>query len=223
MYPSSSSTPNPADPTQSAMFLNNYIHSPCDQSHLVVNCILFSGLAVCIILLTEALENLGCRLPRRFFAYIMAIFFLALPFAISGASLLVVDRGVITMISGFSGINSALLGIVLFLFLVLLDVHILHRRPPPEIPATRSPSPLARVSFLVFVPALMVVLITLGMLLDPNPQSNIAAHLAGFYLGLLCSPLVLLLTTPGGRHQQAWAAVLLALLLTVPIAGGMVV
>jgi len=196
---------NPKQPTLSALFLNNYVHDPRDIGHLAVNCTLFTGLAAVLVGLTCCFEQSNIRLPRRFFPVIVAIFFLVLPFAISGASIMA--AGDVDMVCGFSGIASALLGLVCFLLLLILYIRLPERSPA---------SPAGQSVRLILATVLIVVLATAFMVFDHDPRTNVTAHLTGFYLGLVVSPLVFVLTASGGRYQQAGAAVLIAILLIVP-------
>jgi len=199
---------NPQQPTLSALFLNNYVHDPWDIGHLAVNCTLFAVLAAVLVAIMCCFERSRIRIPRRFFPVIMAIFFLVLPFAISGATLMAAGDGTINMAAGFSGIASALWGLVCFLLLVFL-----YHRIPERSPA----SPVGESIRLIFATVLVVVLTTVFIIaLNPDPRTNITAHLTGFYLGLVVPPLVYALTASEGRIWQTASALLLALLLIVP-------
>ncbi len=207
---------NVTTPNVSSMFLSNYMHNPLDPTHIANNLPATVFLLLAIFLVgTILLPAAGCPLPQRFFPATYLVFFLLLPFPISGISIWSARLMGKAWSSGFSGINFALLGLLFFLALVWLYAAVLR---DPDRDVYRSTFALLSATILTVGVVIAVVLLDLQ-----TGSINVCGHLGGFLLGLLVPSLIGVLLTAERRYQRYSVASLIGVVLLVPAVGWMVV
>ncbi|MCC7566033.1 MAG: hypothetical protein KO206_07140 [Methanomicrobiaceae archaeon] len=199
-------------PTLSAMFLNNYMHNPMDASHIASNLPATVFLIAAVFTAgTILLPAFGCRMPQGFFPATYLVFFLLLPFPISGISIWSARIMGKVWSSGFSGINYALLGLLFFLMLSRLYIGTLRDTGRD---ACRSAFALLLGTFLLLALAILFIFIDLHA-----THINVYAHLGGFLLGLIVPALVGLLLSAEDARQKALAAAMIGLVVLAPAVG----
>lgn len=204
-------TPNP-----SSMFLSNYMHNPFDQTHITSNLLTTISLLVAIFLAgTIALPAGGYRMPPKFFTVIYLVFFLLLPFAISGISIWSARIMGIAWSSGFSGISYALFGLLVFLMLGWAYTTILES---PNRDTYRLAFALLSMTFVSLIPVIAFILLDLR-----THSINVYAHLGGFALGLLVPSLVAVGMTAETKREKVAVAAMLAVVILLPSVGWIVV
>lgn len=174
---------NVTTPNVSSMLLSNYMHNPLDPSHIANNLpttvfLILATFLVGIIILPAT----GCRMPSKFFPMVYLVFFLLLPFPISGISIWAARIMGKSWCSGFSGINFALLGLLFFLMLTWLYITTLQSQNND---AYRSTFALLSGTFL-----LLMIVMTAVFLDLKDSGINLYGHLGGFMLGLLMPALI---------------------------------
>ncbi|MDV2480714.1 rhomboid family intramembrane serine protease [Methanoculleus sp. Wushi-C6] len=204
-------TPNP-----SSMFLSNYMHNPFDPTHITNNLSTTAFLLFAVFIAgTVVLPAIGYRMPPRFFLLTYLIFFLLLPFAISGISIWSARITGKSWSSGFSGISFALFGLLVFLMLSWAYTTTLQS---PNRDTCRSVFVLLSMTLICLISVIAVIL------LDLRTQNvNVYAHLGGFALGLLVPALVGMGLTAETRGQKAAVAAMLGLVILLPSVGWLVV
>lgn len=200
-------TPNP-----SSMFLSNYMHNPFDPAHIANNLSTTIFLLFAIFIAgTIILPASGYRMPEGFFPVTYLIFFLLLPFTISGISIWSARIMGISWSSGFSGISFALFGLLIFLMLARAYMTVLQH---PGHDAYQSVFVLLSMTFICSALAAAVILLDLH-----TPNINVYAHLGGFALGLLVPSLVGMGMAAGTRTGKRTVAVILGMVLLLPAVG----
>jgi len=188
-------------PNLSSMFFNHFMHNPLSISHMTDNILVFLFLIVLVFIAGFIiLPASGCPLPKHFFPAIFLIYLIGLPFAISGISIWTGRIYQKTYVSGFSGFNFALLGLLFFMMLFWLYSGILR---------TRSTHPLS--PFVLLFSVFFVISVAIGaIMLDlKNPQVGVFSHLGGFLLGLLLPAMVGVILVAKRVNQKVLFSVLL--------------
>ncbi len=204
-------TPNP-----SSMLLSNYMHNPFDPTHIANNLLTTISLLVAVFLAgTIVLPAIGYRMPPKFFLATYLVFFLLLPFAISGISIWSARIMGIAWASGFSGISYALFGLLVFLMLGWAYTTILES---PNRDTYRLAFALLSMTFLSLIPVIAFILLDLR-----TKNINVYAHLGGFALGLLVPSLIAVGMTAETKGERVAAAVMLGLTILLPSVGWIVV
>lgn len=196
---------NVNSPNLSSMFFNHFMHNPLSISHMTDNIQVF----ILLIVLTFIawfiiLPASGCSLPKHFFPAIFLVYLIGLPFAISGISIWTGRIFQKTYVSGFSGINFALLGLFFFILFFWLYCGILR---------TRSTHPLSPYFLLFSVFFVISVAIGAIMMDLKNPQVGVFAHLGRFLLGLIIPVMVGIILLSKRVNQKVLFSFLLVSLL----------
>ncbi|MCQ1537849.1 hypothetical protein FTO68_02455 [Methanocalculus taiwanensis] len=200
---------NVNDPNLTSMFLSNYMHNPLDSSHITNNLYSTYLLIICIFILgTVILPALGSPMPPKFFPATFLVFLLALPFSISGISILSAPVMGKEWSSGFSGITYAFLGLFFFLMLSLVYRRVLKRRSDMT----------SRSMFLLFSGTFLTLTLVICQIFSELHLGwvNVYAHLGGFLLGLLIPSLMALVLTAQNHRQAAVAGIFIGLTLLTP-------
>lgn len=198
---------NVNSPNFSSMFFNHFMHNPLSISHMTDNLQVFIFLIVLTFIVGFIiLPASRCSLPSHFFPAIFLIYLIGLPFAISGISIWAGRIFQKTYVSGFSGINFALLGLFFFILFFWLYCGVLR---------TRSTHPLS--PFVLLFSVFFVISVAIGAIMMDlkNPQVGVFAHLGGFLLGLLIPAMVGIILLSKRVNQK----VLFAFLLVSVLAG----
>jgi len=147
----------------------------------------------------------GYSLPKHFFPAIFLVYAAGLPFALSGISIWAGRIFGKMLVSGFSGFNFALLGLLFFLMLFWGYTRILKEQPA---------NPLSPYK-LLFGAIFMIGLVIAAIMLDlKNPQVGVFAHMGGFLLGLLLPAMVGVILVSKRMNQKILFSVLLVSVLT---------
>lgn len=193
---------NVSDPNPSMMYFNNFMHNPYTISHLTSNIQVFLLLVVLVFIIgIIVLPATGCQLPKFFFFTVTLLFVTGLPFALSGISIWTGRIFEKTYVSGFSGLNFALLGLFLFLFLLWLFSSVLKEKPDSHL------TPYILLSSVFFIVALVVFVILLDL---ANPVVGVYSHLGGFLLGLIIPAVVGIILLSESLIQKIVISILLA-------------
>jgi len=192
-------------PNLSSMFFNHFIHNPLSISHMTDNIQTFILLIVLVFIAGFIiLPASRSELPKHFFPAIFIVYLIGLPFAISGISIWSGRIFHKTYISGFSGINFALLGLFFFMLFFWLFCGMLRNR---------SNQPLSPYILLFSVFFVILIAIAAIMLDLKNPQVGVFAHLGGFILGLLLPAMGgIILVSKSVKQKVTFSLVLIAVL-----------
>lgn len=196
---------NVEHPNLPSMFFSNFMHNPLSISHMTDNIQTFILLIILVffggfIILPAS----GSELPKHFFPAIFIVYLAGLPFAISGISIWSGRIFHKTYVSGFSGINFALLGLFFFMLFFWLFYGILRNRPNHPL------SPYILLFSVFFVISIVIAAIMLDL---KNPQVGVFAHLGGFILGLLMPAIVgIILVLKSVQQKVAFSLVLVSVL-----------
>ena len=226
---------NITEPAIPTMFISNYIHDPFTFKHLMGN---YLGYVVCFVLnffmyfilipVFKWRNLLYFKYPDSAFFVTAAVFLIALPFSISGISILFGRMVGNEATWGFSGITWAFTAYFLFLFLVVLNDLMMgnFRCYPVPVPdeASQGQSGIStsgpfqtRVLLLIFFNSFMIIFTIYLVLLDFSDKSiNTFGHLAGFTLGFLLSSLVLAAMQTHIKKQRILLAMMCSLLILIP-------
>jgi len=219
------------NPTITAMFFSNYIHDPLSSQHLMENYLGYVSFMIlnfiCYFVITPIFKRrkkLHYEYPESAFFLTSIIFLLALPFAISGISILFGRLLGFEGVLGFSGVIWAFTAYLFFLIILLLFDLISPRIPEVEIQSNNSQSgpsvscnPTTHSAMMIFFTSLVILLVVFGILADLGSHKiNVFGHLAGFALGLMLSPLILVITQTTVRKQRLVLVGLCGLIILIP-------
>jgi hypothetical protein len=196
---------NVNSPNLSSMFFNHFMHNPWSISHMTENILAFLFLSVMLFIAAAiVLPASGYSLPKHFFPAIFLVYAAGLPFALSGISIWAGRIFGKMLVSGFSGFNFALLGLLFFLMLFWGYTRILKEQPA---------NPLSPYK-LLFGAIFMIGLVIAAIMLDlKNPNVCIFAHLGGFLLGLLIPAMVgIVLMSESMKQKVGFSLFLIAVL-----------
>ncbi|OPY38226.1 MAG: hypothetical protein A4E35_00648 [Methanoregula sp. PtaU1.Bin051] len=227
--------PNPA-----TMFLSNYVHSVFDSGHIYQNALssiviffmMYMFFLVVIPYIRFRIPGFRYRFNPEAFILTLTVTFTFIPFSVSGISIYFGKIMGKSAAWGFSGLLYAFLGFliyhIVFLFITILLQSSSGIIPPQKESAmiTSSQDPeedrnangyAVQSAFLVFagvfIPFLVIALILSELI---QPGTGVFAHLGGFMLGFLISPLIEMMTLSPKKKQKIAFGFFLALVVVVP-------
>lgn len=228
------------DPNFANMFLSNYIHSVFDYNHIYQNVLSSITIFLMIYLyflfvlpyIKFKIPSFQFRFNPRAFVLTLIVIFCYLPFSISGISIYFGKILGKSIAWGYSGLLYAFLGFFFYLIVQLL-VSLTLQKASGTIPAPSNtetePLPVdaeqeqqgnnysvisASLIFVcVFAPFLMIAFILSELI---QPGTGVFAHLGGFMLGFIITPVIEMLTLSSLMKQKIAFCVILALVLVLP-------
>ncbi len=195
-------------PTLSSMFLSNYAHDPYDSEHLRTNALfLYRIMAVIFITGYVILPANRWNPPKHFLRSVFLMIFLLLPFPLSGIA--IIHGRIIGMagFGGFSGIESALMGLAAFLCVTCVFTCLYPRWK--ERSESFGMLPVAGAAMVCLLPVVGIIMFTGGRNVDT------VGHLTGYLYGLFIPLAVSLLMEGQGQH---WKSGIIGLLIAVFVA-----
>jgi hypothetical protein len=210
-------------PSFSSLFFSNYVHNVFDSGHITNN---MQGHLVVFFLLVFLyliyLPAKGYDCPEENF-YLTTIIFLALvPFAVSGVSILFGRFLGIGWAQGFSGINWAFTGYLIYV-IVRYSIEAGGRKTAEKEHRTldqtdEAAARNATFPFFFFTIAFILLVCVFAILLDfGRAQINVFGHLIGFAMGILVPSLVDSARLVRRDNVQGQMVVLVALLLVIGV------
>lgn len=194
-------------PNMRSMFFANYTHNPLDPWHFNTNIISFIIIGLLIwFFYYHVIPASVALVPKNFLTVNIALFFLAFPFAISGLALFFqrigsLSEGIRYGI-GFSGIVWAFTGMLLFLMIFVMFMEFFSGR---IITGSAGLQSIRRTICLILLfIAFAVMSLFFLILADIGTDSNPFAHFAGFALGFIIPPLVVLLLDAKSPLRRAY-------------------
>lgn len=187
-------------PTPLSMFLCNYAHNPKDCGHLWNNIVTFCGAMIIIFIGSVLLPGNNWKTQKNFLRIVFLIIVLALPFTISGISILCGRRIGMEHTVGFSGIDFALFGVSTF---ILIKCLFLNLKPNWE----------KKLMWPIFG-ATLIGICFLGVIqyITGGPNVNAISHAVGPIYGLITSIAVSsLITNPTHKWKYGVGIFLLAI------------
>lgn len=199
-------------PTLSSMFLSNYAHDPYDSEHLRTNALfLYRIMSVIFITGYVILPANRWNPPKHFLRTVFLMIFLLLPFPLSGIA--IIHGRIIGMAGfvGFSGIESALMGLAAFLCVTCIFTCLYPRWK--ERPASFGVLPVAGAAMVCLLPVVWLIMFTGGRNVDT------VGHLIGCFYGLFIPLAVsLFMESENPRVKNSVAGLLVAMLVVPSVA-----
>ncbi len=152
-----------ANPTIHTMLLSKYAHS--DFSHFSVNLLAY---LIWLLSIFSLLFIFPIESEKKTFYISSFLFFILLPFILSGLTILYYPS---TSSQGFSGITSAFLGYLVYLIYIFSNE--LKGRHPDYVVKTMR--------IFMFVAGLVICWLISGI---GDPQSNVISHIGGYVFGI---------------------------------------
>jgi hypothetical protein len=205
-----------SDPNFYSMFLANYVHNPRIPEHFLNNFQVYLVVVLCIFILeTIVFELIGIEREDGDFSKIVLIFFLIIPFCISGMSIFI-DRIVGgTGSQGFSGIISAFLGYLFFLIYYAYSVKIREKEK------LFSSQKIFFLNLLTLILLLIPVVFMIYNYYFPLPNSslkdNLTGHITGYILGFSIPYLLTLKNKEGFDYSGVMLTLILILFCSMTI------
>lgn len=195
-------------PTFSSMFLCNYAHHPDYPMHLWNNIFLFCGAMMLIFIFSVLLPKNNFKSLKTFFKFVFPIIFIGFPFTLSGTSIICSRINGMERTVGFSGIDSALIGILTYIAITCLfwNFYLYWEKNPDK----KWIWPLFGAALICLCFGAILIYVTEG------PNVNIISHFFGYIYGLITAIAVSFLITNPTQKWKYGVAISLVAILIIP-------
>jgi hypothetical protein len=196
-------------PTLSGMLLCHYAHDPYDPEHLRSNALfLYRIMALIFVTGYVILPANKWDPPKHFLRNVFLMFFLLLPFPLSGLAIIQGRMNGMAGCVGFSGIESALVGLSAFLCVMCIFTCLYPRwKKRPE---SFGLLPIAGATVICLLLVVGIIMFTGGRNVDT------VGHLIGCFYGLLVPFAVSLFMESQSQRIKNSVAGFLVVMLVVP-------